>query len=382
MSKIFGLMSIWNYANPQLRDLAVYEPGKPIDDVARELGLDPSEIIKLASNENPLGPSPKAVEAMRAALENSNIYPDGGGYYLREAIAQKFGLQRANVILGNGSSEIIEFVGHAFLQPGDEIVMSRHAFVIYKVMAQLFGATTLEVDDPHFAHDLDAMAAAITPRTKAIFVANPNNPTGTLVSQAAIDRFVERVPENVVIFFDEAYQEFLDTPSDTLKFVRAGRPNVLVARTFSKIQGLASLRIGYGMASAELVEVLQKTREPFNTSGIAQAGALAGLLDEEHQRATREMNKEGRDYLQRCFAALGLKYVPSYGNFILVKVGDGKAIFQALQQRGVIIRDMAAYGLPEWIRVTVGTMEQNTRFIRELNHLVAPPKTQPAEKCH
>ena len=375
-------MSIWNYANPQLRDLVAYEPGKPIEDVARELGLDPSEIIKLASNENPLGPSPKALEAMRAALEKSHIYPDGGAFYLREALAKKFDLQRANVILGNGSSEVIEFVGHAFLQPSDEIVVSRHAFVIYKVMAQLFGATTLEVDDPHFTHDLDAMAAAITPRTKAIFVANPNNPTGTLVSQAEIDRFVARVPENVVIVFDEAYQEFLEEPSDTLKFIREGRKNFLVTRTFSKIQGLASLRIGYGFGSPELIEVLQKTREPFNANGIAQAGALAGLLDEDHQRATREANQEGRDYLQRCFASLGLKYVPSYGNFVLVKVGNGKALFEALQARGVIIRDMNAYGLPEWVRVTVGTMEQNTRFIRELNHFVVPPAKQPAEKCH
>ena len=375
-------MSIWNYANPQLRDLVAYEPGKPIEDVARELGLNPADIIKLASNENPLGPSPKAIVAMRAALGTAHIYPDGGGFYLREAIAKKFDLQRANVVLGNGSSEIIEFIGHAFLQPGDEIVVSRHAFVIYKVTAQLFGATTREVEDPHFTHDLDAMAAAITPRTKVIFVANPNNPTGTLVSQAAIDRFVERVPENVVIAFDEAYQEFLDEPSDTVKFIREGRQNVVVLRTFSKIQGLASLRIGYGLAGAELAEVLQKTREPFNTSGIAQAGAVAGLLDEEHQRATRELNKEGRNYLQRCFASLGLKYVPSYGNFVLVKVGDGKGMFQALQQRGVIIRDMNAYGLPEWIRVTVGTMEENTRFIRELNHFVAPPAKQAAEKCH
>lgn len=375
-------MSIWNYANPQLRDLVAYEPGKPADDVARELGLDPSDIIKLASNENPLGPSPKAIEAMHAAIENAHIYPDGGGYYLREAIAAKFGLQRPNVILGNGSSEIIEFVGHAFLQPGDEIVVARHAFTIYKVMAQLFGATTIEVDDPHFAHDLDAMAAAITPRTKLIFVTNPNNPTGTLLSQADIDRFVERVPARVVIVFDEAYQEFLDEPSDTLKFIKAGRTNVLTLRTFSKIQGLASLRIGYGLADPELIEVLQKTREPFNANGIAQAGALAGLLDEDHERATRELNKEGRDYLQRCFASLGLKFVPSHANFILVKVGDGKALFHALQKRGVIIRDMHAYGLPEWIRVTVGTMEQNTRFIRELNHFVAPPLTQKVEKCH
>ena len=375
-------MSIWNYANQQLRDLVAYEPGKPMEDVARELGLEPSQIIKLASNENPLGPSPKAIEAMHAAVEQAHIYPDGGGYYLREAIASKFAVKRENVILGNGSSEIIEFVGHAFLREGDEIVTSRHAFVIYKIMAQLFGAKTIEVEDPHFTHDLDAMAAAVTPRTKVIFVANPNNPTGTLVSQAALDRFVDRVPANVVIVFDEAYQEFLDEPSDTLKYIREGRPNILVARTFSKIQGLASLRIGYGIAGAELGEIIQKTREPFNTNGIAQAGAIAGLLDEEHQRATRELTTEGREYLQRCFATMGLKFVPSYGNFVLVKVGDGKALFHAMMRKGVIIRDMNAYGLPEWIRVTVGTMEQNTRFIHELNALISPPAGQPVKKCH
>ena len=375
-------MSIWNYANPQLRDLVAYEPGKPIDDVARELGLNPEEIIKLASNENPLGPSPKAVEAMRAAVEHAHIYPDGGAYYLREAIAQKFGLERGNVVLGNGSSEILEFVGHAFLQPGDNIVVCRHSFTIYKLMAQLFGAATIEVPDPHFAHDLDAMLAAITPRTKIIFVNNPNNPTGTFLSQADIDRFVERVPQNVVIVFDEAYMEFVDEPVDTIKFISEGRANVVVTRTFSKIQGLAGLRIGYGLASKELAEVLQKTREPFNANSIAQAGALAGLLDEDHQRATRELNKEGRDYLQRCFASLGLKYVPSYANFILVKVGDGKGLFNALQKRGVIIRDMCAYELPEWVRITIGTMEQNTRFIRELNLFISPPAKQPVPKCH
>jgi len=364
-------MSIWNFANPQLRNLVAYEPGKPIEDVARELGLEPSQISKLASNENPLGPSPKAVAAMHAAVEKAHIYPDGGGYYLREAIAQKFGVQRANVILGNGSNELIEFVGHAFLSPGDEIVTSKHAFVMYKVAAQLFGAKTIEVDDPGFTHDLDAMAAAITPRTKAIFVANPNNPTGTLVTQEALDRFVARVPESVVIVFDEAYYEYLENPTDTLKFVHAGRPNVLVLRTFSKIQGLASLRIGYGFGSTELIEVLQKTREPFNTNGIAQAGALAGLADEEHQRATRELSREGREFLQAAFAAAGLEYIPSVANFVLVKVGKGKEVFQALLRKGVIIRDMDAYGLPEWIRVTVGTMEENARFLRELKSLLA-----------
>jgi len=364
-------MSIWNYANPQLRALVAYEPGKPIEDVARELGLEPSQISKLASNENPLGPSPKAIEAMHAALDKAHIYPDGGGYYLREAIAQKFGVQRLNVILGNGSNELIEFVGHAFLKPGDEIVTSKHAFVMYKVAAQLFGATTIEVEDPHFTHDLDAMAAAITPRTKAIFVANPNNPTGTLVTQAAIDRFVDSVPPHVVIVFDEAYQEFLAEPTDTLKFVKEGRPNVLVLRTFSKIQGLASLRIGYGFGSTELIEVLQKTREPFNTNGIAQAGALAGLLDEDHQLATKELSREGREYLERSFASAGLEYVPSVANFVLVKVGAGKEVFKALMRKGVIIRDMDAYGLPEWIRVTVGTMEENARFIRELKQVLS-----------
>ena len=358
-------MSIWNSAHPWLRDLVSYEPGKPIEDVARELGLRPDEIIKLASNENPLGPSPKALAAMHDALERSHFYPDGGGYYLREGIAKKMGLDRANVILGAGSNEIIEFIGKAFLDPGDDIIASRHAFVVYKLMATLFGARTIEVPDPGFAHDLDAMAAAITPRTKEIFIANPNNPTGTLCSQAEIDRFMARVPDHVVVVFDEAYYEFLPEPPDTLKFVRAGR-NVVVLRTFSKIQGLANLRIGYGLAKPDLIDVLQKTRQPFNANGIAQAGALAGLADDEHQQRTRELTWEGRDFLQKEFAALGFEFVPSHANFVLVKVGDGRVVFNALLKRGIIVRDMTAYGLPEWIRVSIGTMEQNRRFLSAL----------------
>jgi histidinol-phosphate aminotransferase len=361
-------MSLWNSAHPWLRDLVSYEPGKPIEDVARELGLKPHEIIKLASNENPLGPSPKALAAMREMLERAHFYPDGGGYYLREAIAGKMGLKRENVILGSGSNEVIEFIGKAFLDPGDDIIAARHAFVVYKLMATLFGARTIEVPDPDFRHDLDGMLAAITPRTKEIFIANPNNPTGTLVSQEEIDRFMERVPERIVVVFDEAYYEFLPDPPDTLKYVREGR-NVVVLRTFSKIQGLANLRIGYGLAKAELIDVLQKTRQPFNANGIAQAGALAGLLDDEHQRKTRELTWAGRDFLQREFAALGLEFVPSHANFVLVKVGDGKAVFQALMKRGIIIRDMNAYGLPEWIRVSIGTREQNDRFLAELKKL-------------
>ena len=363
-------MSIWNLAHPWLKELVAYEPGKPIEDVARELGLEPGRIIKLASNENPLGPSPKALAAMQETLLRSHFYPDGGGYYLREAIAAQTGMARENVILGCGSNEVIEFIGKAFLRPGDEIVTARHAFVVYKLMATLFGAKTVEVPDPGFAHDLEAMAAAITPQTREVFIANPNNPTGTLLSQAELDRFMEKVPEHVIVVFDEAYYEFLETPPDTLKFVREGR-NVVVLRTFSKIQGLANLRIGYGIGKPELIEALQKTRQPFNANGIAQAGALAGLLDLEHQTKTREITIEGRNFLQEAFGRLGLEYVPSYANFVLVRVGDGKALFQALMRKGIIIRDMNAYGLPEWVRVSVGTMEQNRRFLEEFEAWVA-----------
>jgi len=368
-------MSLWNSAHPWLRELVSYEPGKPIEDVARELGLKPGDIIKLASNENPLGPSPKALVAMRETLERAHFYPDGGGYYLREAIAKKFGFDRSNIMLGCGSNEIIEFIGKAFLNPGDEIVTARHAFVVYKLMATLFGATTIEVPDPNFAHDLDAMAAAITPKTKEVFIANPNNPTGTLLSQDEIDRFMEKVPEHVIVVFDEAYFEFNENPPDTLKFVREGR-NVVVLRTFSKIQGLANLRIGYGIAKAELIDVLGKTRQPFNTNGIAQAGALAGLADEEHQRQTREITIEGRNFLQQEFEAMGLDYVPSFANFVLVKVGNGKAVFNDLMKRGIIVRDMTGYGLPEWIRVSIGTMEQNRSFL-EAFYLLGKARVAP-----
>lgn len=359
---------MWKYANPQLRDLVSYEPGKPVEDLAREMGIEPSQIIKLASNENPLGPSPKARQAMIETLERAHFYPDGGGYYLREAIAERVGLTMAHVILGCGSNEIIEFVGHAYLQPGDEIVVAKHSFAVYRLMAQLFGAKVVDVPDPRFVHDLDAMLAAITPRTKEVFIANPNNPTGTMVFQDDIDRFMERVPEHVMVVFDEAYFEFLDEPPDVLKFVRAGR-NVVVLRTFSKIQGLANLRIGYGLAAPEIIEVLQKARQPFNANGIAQAGALAGLRDTAHMDETRRITKEGRNFLQSEFLDMGLEFVPSHANFVLVRVGDGAKVFGALLRKGIIVRAMGSYGLPGWIRVSVGTMPQNTAFVAALRDL-------------
>ena len=364
------MTSVWSLANPQLRDLISYEPGKPVEDLARELGIAPGDIIKLASNENPLGPSPKALEAMRATLERAHFYPDGGGYYLREAIAEKFGLQKENVILGNGSNEIIEFLGHAFLRPGDEVVTSDHAFAVYTLMAQLFGAKTVEVPEkPGFVQDLEATLAAITPKTRQVYITSPNNPTGTIVSAGEIERFMERVPDSVTTIFDEAYHEFLDEAPDTLRYVREGR-NVVVLRTFSKIQGLANLRIGYGMASAEMIEILGKTRQPFNANGIAQAGALAGLGDHEHQARTKAVTDEGRAYLQAEFARMGVEFVPSHANFVLARVGDGRAVFQALLKRGIIVRAMNGYKLPEWVRVSVGTLDENRRFVAALTQVL------------
>ncbi len=364
------MSSIWDIANKQLRDLAVYAPGKPIEETARELGTAAHQIIKLASNENPLGPSPRALAAMRDALGSAHLYPDGGGFYLREALAKNLGVSRDHLILGSGSNEIIEFFGHAFLGRGDDVITSEHAFIAYKLVAAVFGARTIEVPSPDLRHDLDGIIAAITPKTRLIFIANPNNPTGTLAGQEEIDRFIERVPPSVVVVFDEAYFEYLDNPPDTMRFVRAGR-NVAVLRTFSKIQGLASLRVGYGIARPELIQVLHKTRQPFNVSGLAQAAALASLEDDQHRRETKRITDEGRDYLQREFASMNLQFVPSVANFVLVNVGDGAKIFRALLERRIIVRALKGYNLAPWIRISVGTMEQNRRCLAALKEILA-----------
>jgi histidinol-phosphate aminotransferase len=362
--------SIWDRANPQLRDLAVYQPGKPIEETARELGCEPEKIIKLASNENPLGPSPKAIAAMRDAIENAHLYPDGGAFYLRNAIAKKLNVTPDHIILGNGSNEIIELLAHAFLERGDSIVTSEHAFVAYKIIARVFGAETIEAPSRDYGHDLDAILAAITDRTELIFIANPNNPTGTLLSADQIERFMARVLPHVVVVFDEAYYEFVHRMPDTLRYVREDR-NVVTLRTFSKIHGLASLRVGYGIARPELIEVMHKTRQPFNVSGVGQVGALAALADEEHQRETKRLTDEGRAFFEREFGAMKLPFIPSAGNFVLVKVGDGLAVFRALLQRKVIVRAMKGYNLPEWVRITIGTMDQNRKCVTALREVLS-----------
>ena len=357
-------------ANQWVCDLVPYEPGKPIEETARELGLAPEDIIKLASNENPLGPSPKAKEAMIAEVDYAHLYPDGGGYKLRNALAQKHDVEFENVVLGNGSNEIIELLCHSFLKPGVSLIAAEHAFVVYKLMATLFGADYIEVPDPGFVHDLDAMADAITPETRLVFIANPNNPTGTLVKQAEIDRFIDRLPDHVVAVFDEAYYEFLEEAPDTLRYVREGR-NVCVMRTFSKAQGLSALRIGYGFAPPHIAGLLNRSRQPFNANAIAQAAALAAINDQEHIEATVQNNKDGIAFFENAFEQRNWEFIPSHANFVLVKVGDGDHVFQELLKKGVIVRAMRGYKLPEWVRISVGTPPQNQRCLQELDTLLS-----------
>jgi histidinol-phosphate aminotransferase len=363
-------MTIDQYANRFVCDLVAYEPGKPIDETARELGLDPSQIVKVASNENPLGPSPLAKEAMRKAIDEAHIYPDGGGFRLRSAIAGTLGLDRSNIIIGNGSNEIIELLCHTFLNRNSELIAAEHAFVVYKLMATLFGAKYVEVTDPDFIHDLDAMADAITDETRLVFIANPNNPTGTMVDQKTIDRFMDRLPPHVIAVFDEAYIEFPESAPDTLRYVREGR-NVCVLRTFSKIHGLAALRVGYGIAPAHLADLLQKARQPFNVNAIAQAGALAALSDADHVANTLRVNREGMAYYEKSFRERGLEFVPSHANFLLVKTGAGDAVFRDMLKQGVIVRAMSSYKLPDWVRISIGTKEQNERCIDVLDSVLS-----------
>ena len=360
-------MKLEALVNPSVLTQPIYEPGKPIEDVARELGLDPAGIIKLASNENPWGPSPKAVVAAKAALEQGELYPDGGCFALRHKLAQVHGLGADQYIIGNGSNEIIELLGHVFLRPGDEVVFGAPAFVVYRLVTLLFGAKVVEVPLKEWRHDLDAMRRAITPRTKLVFVASPNNPTGTANDAAELTTWARTLPDHVVTIFDEAYAEYLapEAAMDLRPLVAEGR-KVIGLRTFSKIYGLASLRVGYGYASPEMAGLLNRVRQPFNVNAIAQAAAVAALDDREFaEKCTRE-NWVGLRQIESGLRALGLEWVPSAANFMLVKVGDGAGIFAALQARGVIVRPVKVYGLPEWVRVTVGTPDQNRRLLAEL----------------
>lgn len=358
--------------NPVLERLPVYQPGRPIEEVARELQLDPAGVIKLASNENPLGPSRLAIAALRRALSGVNLYPDGSAFYLKQKLAERLGVTPAHLVLGNGSNEILEMIGHALLSAEAEVVVSQYCFAVYPIVTALFGARLVTVPARQYGHDLDAMLAAVTPATRVVFVANPNNPTGTIVPREALRSFLDRIPENVLVAMDEAYIEFLQDPPDFVEDLRHGlRTNLILLRTFSKIYGLAGLRLGYGIAHPEVIAQFEKIRQPFNINLLAQTAAITALDDQAHADRTRKVNRQGLRLYAREFKRMGLEFVPSAANFILVRVGHAGAVFQELQRLGVIVRPMGGYELPEWIRISVGTAAQNKRCLEALRQVLA-----------
>ncbi len=367
-------MSLPFPTNSVLEHLPVYQPGRPIDEVARELGLAADQVIKLASNENPLGPSPLAVAALRKALGQLHLYPDGNSFHLKQKLAGKLGLSPGNLVLGSGSNEVIELLGHCLLSPEAEVVVSEYCFAVYPIVTALFGARLVVVPAKHYGHDLEAMRAAITDHTRLVFVANPNNPTGTVVSSGELAEFVQAVPPRVVIALDEAYLEFQDEPVDLLPEIRRGaHPNLVLMRTFSKIYGLAGLRLGYGIGQPELVAQLEKLRQPFNVNAAAQVAALAAIEDTRHLERTRRLNLRGLKFYARAFRGLGLEFIPSSANFVLVRVGEGQRVFSEMQNLGVIVRPMGGYQLPEWIRISIGTTKENQRCLEALKAVLKQP---------
>ncbi len=353
----------------RIATLAPYEPGRPIEEVRRELGLE--DVVKLASNENPLGPSPRALAAVRAALQQIHRYPEGGAPELAGRLAERLRVDRSMLVFGNGSNELIDLLVRLFVAEGDEVIASADAFVVYRLVATAEGAVTVAVPSRDFHHDLDAIASRVTARTRVVFVASPNNPTGTIVRRAEWRRFLERVPPDVVVVMDQAYAQYVDDPeyADALDDVRA-RGNVVALRTFSKIYGLAALRIGYAIAPPPIADALQRLRQPFNVNGLAQVAALAALDDEEHVARSRALVRRARAVWAERLACMGIESVPSQANFILLRVGDGRAVTDALLRRGVIVRPMAAYGLPAWIRVTFGTPQEDERFFGALREVL------------
>jgi len=360
--------SMKDLAPANVRAIAPYVPGKPIAETARELGIAEAGILKMASNENPLGPSPAALEAIKGALAELNYYPDGSGYELKAALSRKLGVAAGNIVLGNGSNDVLELVARAFLRPADSAIFSRHAFMVYPLVVQAIGATAIEVPAREYGNDLEALAAAVRGDTKMLFLANPNNPTGTFSQWSEIERLLARVPGRVLVVLDEAYGEYLPdelaspTPSWLARF-----PNLVVSRTLSKAYGLAGLRVGYGLAHPEVAEVMNRVRQPFNVNHLALKAACAALGDHDFIRRSREVNAAGLQQLARGVEGLGLAYIPSRANFLTVHVGpEADRIYRELLSAGVIVRPIANYGLPEHLRVTVGLPAQNERFLAAL----------------
>jgi len=355
-------------AQPGVQQLSPYVPGKPVDELARELDLDPASIVKLASNENPLGPSPRVLEAIRSELAELTRYPDGNGFELKSRLAERCGVQINQVTLGNGSNDILDLVARAYLAPGLNAVFSRYAFAVYPISTQAVGAQGKVVPAKDYGHDLEAMLAAIDENTRVVFIANPNNPTGTWFGPDALERFLARVPSNVLVVLDEAYIEFAegDELPDGLKYL-ARYDNLLVSRTFSKAYGLAALRVGYALSSAQIADVLNRVRQPFNVNSLALAAACAALDDADYLAQSRQLNDAGMAQLETGLRELGLSWIPSKGNFICVDFArDTAAINQALLHAGVIVRPVAGYGMPNFLRVSIGLPAENARFLEAL----------------
>ena len=349
-----------------VRGLEPYQPGKPIEELEREYGVQGA--IKLASNENPLGPSPHALAALERAAKGIARYPDGGGFAIKSAIARHHGVDPQCVTLGNGSNDILELAARSFAGDGDEVVFSQHAFAVYPIVTQAVGARAVSVPARNWGHDLDAMLRAVTDRTKLVFIANPNNPTGTWLARPALARFLAELPDRVVVVLDDAYFEYVEAPDFPNGIEWIGKhPNLVVARTFSKAYGLAGLRVGFGVSGAALADVLNRVRQPFNVNSLAQAAALAALEDSDHLERSRRINREGMRQLTAGFRRLGLGFIESAGNFVSVELPlAGREVYERLLRRGVIVRPVDNYGMPRHVRITVGLPEENQRFLEAL----------------
>ena len=361
-------MKFSDLTRQQISSLPVYQPGKPIELVARELGIPLDSIIKLASNENPLGSPPGAIEAVREAAGNMALYPDNSGHELIHALSKKHGFSPEQITLGAGSNEIFYRLCDLFAEPGTEVLVGEYAFISYRISAMLAGATVVSAPMPGLSHDLDAMLDAVTPRTRLVFIPNPNNPTGTGIPFGEVERFARALPESVIFCYDEAYAEYESESLDVQALIRDG-VKIIGTRTFSKIYGLAGLRLGYGYSDPDLADLLNRVRPPFNTSTIAQSAAIAALADDDWVMKSRAVNEAGRIQLQEGLRNLGFPCVGDKGNFVLFSLENAANVFQALQEMGIIVRPLAGYGLPDYLRVTIGTESENARFLKALMKL-------------
>src|SRR3989338_9153307 len=363
-------MNYSELAPTYIRAIAPYQPGKPISELERELGI--TGIVKLASNENPLGASPKAVAAARAALDEIGLYPDGNGFALKDALSQRYGLVQNHIVLGNGSNDLLELSARAFLTVGDKVVYSDHAFAVYALATQAVGASGISVAAKNFGHDLEAMsAAAVKQGAKMIFIANPNNPTGTFLPGDILHAFLRALPANILVVLDEAYNEYLpeECRYDSVAWLKEF-PNLIISRTFSKAYGLASLRVGYALGYPQVIDMLNRVRQPFNVNSVAQAAAVAALHDADFVQQTFLLNQRGMKRITDGLKKLGLEYIPSFGNFVSFRIADAMAVYRRLLELGVIVRPIANYDMPGWLRVSIGLEKENEKFLSALKQIL------------